>query len=134
MNKILVVEDDKDIALALGTRLRAAGFKVSNAYDALGGVSRAVKDQPDLVILDLMMPAGGGIKVAERIRALEATATVPIIFITASQDPGLRNEAMAFDPHAFVEKPYDPATLLEKVHEALGMAANVSPRTPQPLG
>ena len=122
MNKILVVEDDKDIALALGTRLRAAGFQVTNAYDALTGVSLAVKDAPDLVILDLMMPAGGGILVADRLRSLGPTATVPIIFMTASRDPERRSKAMAANPHAFIEKPYDPAALLECVHEALGSA------------
>jgi len=120
MSKILVVEDDKNIAMALGTRLRAAGFTVVNAYDALTGVSQAAKEKPDLILLDLMMPAGGGLRVAERVRSFGATATVPIIFMTASRDPELRSQAMAVGPHAFIEKPYDPADLLRHVHEALG--------------
>ena len=124
MKKILVVEDDKDIAFALGTRLRAAGFVPTHAYDALVGVSQARKETPDLVLLDLMMPAGGGLKVAERLRAMGPTATVPVIFLTASKDPELRAAAMAYGPHAFIEKPYDPMELLAVIHEALaGVAA-----------
>ena len=119
MSRILVVEDDKDIALALGTRLRAAGHGPVHAYDALAGVSQARKETPDLVLLDLMMPAGGGLKVAERLRAMEATSTVPIIFMTASKDPEMRTKAMEFSPHAFIEKPYDPLELLAVIHEAL---------------
>ena len=121
MKRVLVIEDDKQIAMALGTRLRAAGFTVANAYDALGGVGQAVKDPPDLVLLDLSMPAGGGLNVAERLRSLASTATVPIIFITASKDPELHARAMSYDPHAFFEKPYDPVELLGSIREALGM-------------
>jgi len=123
MNRILIVEDDRDIALALTTRLRAAGFLPVNAYDAMGGVSLAVKDTPDLVLLDLMMPAGGGLKVAERLRALGATAVVPIIFLTASKDPEMREKAMLYRPHNFIEKPYDPVVLLASIQEALGVTA-----------
>jgi len=126
MNKILIIEDDKDIALALGMRLRAAGYTVANAYDGLTGVSSAATDAPDLIILDLMMPAAGGVQVAEGLRALDTTATVPIIFMSASRDPELRSQAMAVGPHAFLEKPYDPAVLLECVREALALASTQS--------
>ena len=122
MKKILVVEDDKSIALALGTRLRAAGFTVVNAYDALGGVSQAQREVPDLVLLDLTMPAGGGLRVAERVRALPKISTVPIIFLSASKDPEMIEKAMSFGPFAFIEKPYDPAQLLVSIQEALGAA------------
>lgn len=123
MSKILIIEDDKHIALALSTRLRAAGFTIINAYDGLAGVSHAATDAPDLIILDLMMPAAGGVQVAEGLRALGTTANVPIIFMSASQDPELRSQAMALGPHAFIEKPYDPAVLLETVQEALRLAS-----------
>jgi len=136
MSKILIIEDDRDIAAALSTRLRAAGFTTVNAYDGLTGVSHAATDVPDLIILDLMMPAAGGVQVAEGLRALSTTATVPIIFMTASRDPELRAQAMAVRPHAFIEKPYDPAVLLERVQEALGEqtvdSLSAGPRTDEP--
>jgi CheY-like chemotaxis protein len=68
-----------------------------------------------------MMPAGGGLRVAERLRAIGATATVPIIFLTASRDQELRDRAMAFGPHAFIQKPYDPEALIAAVKSALGI-------------
>ena len=123
MKKILIVEDEKDIAMAMGTRLRALGFTVVNAYDALGGVSQAQRELPDLVLLDLSMPAGGGLRVAERVRALPKTATTPIIFLTASKDPEMREKAMGHAPFAFLEKPYDPQVLVARVQEALGVVA-----------
>ena len=123
MSRILIVEDDKDIALALGTRLRAAGFTVAHAYDAIAGVTQARREAPDLVLLDLMMPAGGGLKVADRLRALETTSSVPIIFLTASKDPAMRAKALAHHPHDFIEKPYDPVALLASINRALGVVA-----------
>ena len=122
MKKILIVEDDRDIAMVLGTRLRAQGFTVINAYDAMGGVNQAQREAPDLVLLDLMMPAGGGLRVAERVRAFAKTATTPIIFLTASKDAELREKAMEQSPFAFLEKPYDPQLLLARIQEALGIA------------
>jgi DNA-binding response OmpR family regulator len=60
MPKILVVEDDKKIALALSVRLKAKGHEVLIAHDALGGLTMANQKKPDLVLLDIGMPAGGG--------------------------------------------------------------------------
>lgn len=119
MKKILVVEDDRRIALALTVRLRASGFEVITAPDALAGVNQARKHEPALVVLDLMMPAGGGLKVAERLRNLTQTATVPIIFLTASKDADMKRQALEFSPVAYLEKPYDAQDLLNAVHEAM---------------
>ena len=119
MKKILVVEDDKRIAMALTVRLRASGFEVATAPDALAGVNQARRLEPSLVILDLMMPAGGGLKVAERMRNLTQTATIPIIFLTASRDPEMKRKALEFEPGAYLEKPYDAQELLNAVHESL---------------
>ncbi|NNE09141.1 MAG: response regulator [Gemmatimonadetes bacterium] len=123
MKKILIVEDDKAIAMTLGTRVRAAGYTVINAFDAIGGVSMAQRETPDLILLDLMMPAGGGLRVAERVRALPKTSSTPIIFLTASKDPAMRDEAMTHSPVAFLEKPYDAAELLTHIQDALGVTA-----------
>ncbi len=122
MKKILIVEDEKAIAMTLSTRLKAAGYTVINAFDAIGGVSLAQRETPDLVLLDLTMPAGGGLRVAERVRALPKTSTTPIIFLTASKDPALRESAMTHAPVAFLEKPYDAAVLLTHIQDALGVA------------
>jgi len=118
--RILVVEDDKDISRALTVRLRAAGYDVVTAFDGLMGMSTAVKHRPDLAILDVMMPAGGGLDLAERLQNLASTAGTPFIVLTASKRAGLRERAMALGALAFLEKPYDPEALLAEVRRGLG--------------
>lgn len=116
--KILIVEDDRNIAKALAVRLRAAGLEVIMAYDALSGLDMAVRQRPDLVILDIGLPAGSGLNVAERIQTLIPRLT-PIIFLTASRQPGLRERAMELGPVDYLEKPYDAEKLLEAIARAL---------------
>jgi DNA-binding response OmpR family regulator len=116
--KILIVEDDHKIALALSARLTSSGYETTVASDALSGVATAVKLQPDLVLLDISMPAGNGFSVAERIKALIAKP-IPFIFLTASKMPGLREKADALGAAGFFEKPYDSATLLAAIRRVL---------------
>ncbi len=120
MSKILVVEDDRMIATALTVRLKAAGYEVVAAYDAVFAVSMAVKQQPDLILLDISMPGGNGFKVAERVQTLAPTIGTPIIFLTASKQPGLREQALELGAVGFFEKPYEAAELLTAIQEALG--------------
>ena len=113
------MEDDRKIALALATRLRGAGYAASIAADAITGVTTAVKLQPDLLILDITLPAGSGFDVAERVQNL-VPKLVPIVFLTASKQAGLRKRALELDAAAFFEKPYKGEELLAAVRAALG--------------
>jgi len=123
-HKILVVEDDKRIALALTVRLRAAGYDVITAPDAVLAVSMALKHRPDLMVLDILMPGGNGFLVAERIQDLEAMLGVPCIFLTASKQPGLREKARRLGAAGFFEKPYDAGELLATIRKTLKAAAD----------
>ena len=123
-HKILVVEDDKNIALALAVRLRAAGYDVITAPDAVLAVSMALKHAPDLILLDLLMPGGNGFLVAERLQDLEAMLGVPCIFLTASKQPGLREQARRLGAAGFFEKPYDAGKLLAIIRETLEAPAD----------
>jgi DNA-binding response OmpR family regulator len=118
-HKILVVEDDKNIALALAVRLRSAGYDVIAAPDAVLGMSMAVKHRPDLLVLDLLIPGGSGFQMAEWLQDLEAMIGVPYIFITASKQPGLRETAKRLGAVGFFEKPYDAGELLAIIRETL---------------
>ena len=120
MKKILIVEDDRKIAMALVVRLKANGYEVIAAFDAMAGVEMAVKHLPDLVILDISMPAGSGFDVAERIRDLAPTAGTPIIFITASHRPEFVTRAAEMGAVAFIEKPFHDGELIADVRHALG--------------
>ena len=116
MEKILIVEDDQAIAKALALRLKSAGYKVTVAPDAITGVAAAREIQPDLALLDISLPAGNGFTVAKKISELVVTAT-PVIFLTASRQPGLRQEAQSLGA-AFFEKPYDADELLAAIRYA----------------
>lgn len=120
MNKILVIEDDKNIALALVVRLRSQGYDVKVAYDAIGGISETARTKPDLVLLDVSMPGGGGLLVAQRIRSLTPVAATPIIFLTASKQPELRAKALELGAADFFEKPYEAEDLLASIRRIFG--------------
>ena len=117
-NKILIVEDDRKIAMALTLRLRAGGQEVLLAYDAVTGLDSAIKNQPDLVLLDIGLPAGSGLLVAEMIKTLVPKRT-PIIFLTASRQPGLRDKALALGAAGFLEKPFEAGELMAAIQNAL---------------
>jgi DNA-binding response OmpR family regulator len=117
--KVLIIEDDRKIAMALALRLKSAGYEASMAYDALTGVNDAVKCRPDLVLLDISMPAGNGFTVAERMKTLIPNPA-PIIFLTASKQPGFRERAQELGAAGYFEKPYEAEALLAAVHQQIG--------------
>jgi CheY-like chemotaxis protein len=119
MATVLIVEDDRKVSMALGIRLASAGYTIASAYDAATAIGAARQSNPDLVLLDITMPAGDGFLVAERLRQNPATCTVPIVFITASKQPGLRHKAAQLGAAGFLEKPFSGHALLELVSERL---------------
>ena len=125
MKRILVVDDDIKIVAALAIRLQAAGQDVLSAYDALTGLDSAIKNQPDLVLLDIGLPSGSGLVVAESIQKL-ACKHMPIMFLTASRQPGLRDKAMALGAAGFLEKPFEAAELMAAIQNALTPADDQS--------
>jgi CheY-like chemotaxis protein len=119
MKKILLIEDDKHIVKALTVRLKAQGYNVIAAYDAVLAATTTVKHRSDLILLDITMPGGDGFLVAKRLQNLDETARVPIIFLTASKLPDLRQKAQELNPAGFFEKPYEAEELLGAIEGAL---------------
>jgi DNA-binding response OmpR family regulator len=116
--KVLIVEDDENIASALSIRMGAAGFETTIARDGMSGVRTAVSLDPDLVILDISLPAGDGFSVAENIQA-NIPKPVRIIFLTASKREDFRERAQQLGAIGFFEKPYEPTALVSAVQQAL---------------
>jgi DNA-binding response OmpR family regulator len=127
MKKVLVVEDDAKIAAALRVRLSAAGYGVVTAGDGFTGLKMTMTHNPDLILLDIMMPVGMGFSVAERLRDL-GLGEIPIIFITASKRTGLRKTAQQLGAAGFFEKPYDADELLSAIHLILNTSAPFVPQ------
>jgi CheY-like chemotaxis protein len=119
MATVLIVEDDKKVSMALGIRLSSAGYRVASAYDAATALSRARECNPDVVLLDITLPAGDGFLVAERLRQNPSTCGVPIVFITASKQAGLRKRAAEYRATGFLEKPFSAQRLLDTVTNSL---------------
>ncbi|MGA2778259.1 MAG: response regulator [Steroidobacteraceae bacterium] len=119
MKTVLMVEDDPKIAMAFGIRLKSMGYSVITASDAVTAVSQVRKSKPDVVVLDISLPGGDGFLVAERIARLVESAATPIIFITASQRPDLRERAMNLGAVAFLRKPFQATELADAIESAL---------------
>jgi DNA-binding response OmpR family regulator len=114
MKTILIVDDDERITTALAIRLRHAGYGVHTADDGFNGLRAAMKERPDLILMDVMMPQGMGFSVAERLKCI-GLAQVPVIFLTASKRSGLRKTAEQLGAAGFFEKPYNADELLAAV-------------------
>jgi two-component system KDP operon response regulator KdpE len=127
--KILVVDDEPNIVRVIAERLHAHGYEVITASDGLYAVIKAHNDKPDLIILDVRMPAGGGTSVFENLRMTSDTKMIPVIFITAYPDDELRRQVMEMGAEDFVAKPFDADDLLVKVRKALKQDSSSSSNT-----
>jgi DNA-binding response OmpR family regulator len=119
MKRILIVEDDQKIALALQVRLKANRYSVSVASDAIQGASLGRTVKPDLILLDVSMPGGDGFQLAETFQKMPETTGAPIIFITASKSPQLLQKVTELGAVGLFEKPFDTEKLLYSIEREL---------------
>jgi DNA-binding response OmpR family regulator len=121
MNKrILVVEDDADMSELLAFNLKQAGFTVGTAADGVEGLKKARTSNPDLVLLDVMLPDLDGFTVCGILRREPKTAEIPIIIVTALSSQLSRFSGFEAGADAYVTKPFSPKCLLERVQLLLG--------------
>jgi len=97
---------------------------VGEAADGRQAVAKAEETKPDVVVLDISLPAGDGFLVAERLQTLAGSAATPIIFMTASENPGLRERAMKLGAVGFLKKPFDATSLADAIESALSPGDN----------
>ena len=121
--KILIVEDDQDLAYALSIRLRSAGYRTVVAHDAIAAGLQARKEEPDLILVDVGLPGGDGFVVMSRLRMSAGSGLTPTIVVSARDPASTRDKALAAGALAFFKKPADPAALLKAIREALGDGA-----------
>ncbi|MCB1181880.1 response regulator transcription factor [bacterium] len=120
---ILVVDDEPDIVHSLSLRLRAEGYKVSTAMDGLGATKKAIEEHPDLIILDIGMPAGNGHVVVERLRNITETSDIPVIYLTARTAEDDYHKAREGGVMKYITKPFDAEVLLAAVENQLERVA-----------
>ena len=118
--KILVVEDDADVRLGYHVLLKANHYDTFFAADAMTAVTEARKQQPDLIILDLGLPAGDGFVVLERFKTLPHLAVVPVIVVSARDLHGNKERALKAGARAFLQKPWNDNELLGIIGQLVG--------------
>jgi len=120
--KILVVDDQLHNVLLLKTRLEKAGYSVLEAYDGQEALDITMKEFPDLILLDIMMPNISGYEVCERIVSNEKTKNIPVILVTALNKPEDLKKGYEVGAFDYIKKPYNITELLKRVNYALRLS------------
>ena len=121
--KVLIVEDDGDVRLGYRVLLKANDYDTVFATDGSSAIAEARKHQPDLIILDLGLPAGDGFVVLERLRANTDLSLIPVVVVSARDLHGNKERALKAGARAYVQKPWDDDDLLATLGRVLGQPA-----------
>ncbi|HAS51447.1 MAG TPA: two-component system response regulator [Gammaproteobacteria bacterium] len=121
-NKILVVDDEPNIVLSLEFLMKQAGFQVRTASDGEAGLAAIAAEQPDLVLLDVMMPRKNGYEVCQAIRANPDWKAIRIIMLTAKGREVEREKGLALGADDYITKPFSTQEVVERVRELLAEA------------
>ncbi len=126
--KILIIDDEPDVLVFLGTLLRKNGYEVVEAADGDEGLRKVNEERPDLVCLDLLMPEKTGIKMYREMKKDESLKDIPVIMVTGFMVPKVGHsdfkkfisERSIPAPEGYIEKPIDKETFLQAVQETVG--------------
>ncbi len=119
MERILIVEDDLDIAELVEINLVRKGYEVVKAHDGVEGLDVALKTEPDLVILDVMMPKKDGFALYKDLRRDPRTASVPVLFLTARAQLDDKISGLELGADDYVTKPFSPKELVLRIQAIL---------------
>jgi two-component system, OmpR family, alkaline phosphatase synthesis response regulator PhoP len=118
--KILVVEDEAELTGAIQIRLEQAGYEVLIAYDGQEALEKARTENPDLIVLDLMLPKIDGYKVCRLLKFDGKYKNIPVVMLTARAQEKDENLGYEVGADAFITKPFKYQVLLAKITELLG--------------
>lgn len=122
MQRILIVEDEQDIADLIGFNLHRAGFETLKAHDGITGTEIALRERPDLIILDLMLPGRDGFAVFRELRRDPRGAEIPILMLTARAQTEDRIQGLEIGADDYLTKPFSPKELVLRVQAILKRA------------
>ncbi len=118
--RILLIDDEKDIRQILRAILENEGYQILEAADGREGFEKALAEKPDLIILDIMMPNLDGFGTAEKLKTNKDTFGIPIIMLTAKDEPIDKEKAIALGVNSFIVKLFDLEELRQTVKETIG--------------
>jgi two-component system phosphate regulon response regulator PhoB len=119
MHRILVIEDERDIADLISFNLQRAGYEVQKAHDGITGADLAIHETPDLVILDLMLPGKDGYAVFKDLKRDARSRNIPVIMLTARAQTEDRIQGLEAGADDYLTKPFSPKELLLRVQAVL---------------
>jgi len=122
MTRILVVEDDRDIAELVARYLEKAGFAVETLASGKEALAAIAKQPPDLLVLDLMLPQVDGLEICRYLRGHEQTSAIPIIMLTARAEESDRIVGLELGADDYIAKPFSPNELVARVRALLRRA------------
>lgn len=117
--KILIAEDEPEIVAILRDRLKVNGFETIEANEEVRTIELAHKKKPDLILLDLKMPAGRGKSVLKSLSSHPETKQIPVIVLTAMPARDVKEEVLAEGAEDFIQKPYEATVLIDKILKLL---------------
>lgn len=113
--RILIIEDDPDAAQVMSDTLDGAGYGVLTSPDGEQGLEAAIQEQPDLIILDLMLPGRDGVDICRDLGASDATKSIPVIVVTARSELSVKLSSFMAGARRYICKPFDIDKLLDEV-------------------
>ena len=128
MKKILIVDDETVIVEVLRDLLSENGYQIVTAMDGMQATMQAVKYKPDLILLDISMPAGGGTAVYNRLKQSPDTQSIPVIFLTAMPPADLAQKLPFAENVTVFRKPFKQKELLDLVHKMLNDSPSSNPK------
>jgi len=117
--KILVVDDEEDVVTFIKRALTMEGMEVITAFDGLSALDTALEQEPDLIILDIMMPIMNGYEVCARLRLEDKTKNIPIILLSSAYTTDTVRQAKVAGGSGYVAKPFTPAELVSEIRKLL---------------
>ncbi|MDD5128630.1 MAG: response regulator [Candidatus Omnitrophica bacterium] len=120
--KILIVEDEKDIIKMLEYNLKKEGFKVVDARNGEDALDLALREYPDLILLDLMLPGIDGLEVCKTLKKEAKTASIPIIMLTAKSQESDKVVGLELGADDYITKPFSPRELIARIKAVLRRA------------
>jgi DNA-binding response OmpR family regulator len=118
--KVLIVDDDEQLLLGLAAKLKGNGYAVVTAMDGVAALAVARREAPDVIILDLGLPAGDGFLVLERLKTMIELASIPVVVLSARDPVKNQQRALKAGAVAFFQKPPDNREFLNAIRRALG--------------
>lgn len=124
--KRILIVDDSDTIVLFEKLILGSGYEILTAKNGRLGVEKAVKERPDLILMDIMMPEMDGVESLKAIRSREETRTIPVIMVTTKSEQARIEACYQYGCNDYLNKPIDKTELLTKVEKCLNAASQQS--------